>query len=158
MKRKINALSFTPKYDELEDRVRISINYDDIHNRIDFMMTRSFVIKLFPTLGEYMLNFYHLNLVVAPKTHINNNVQKIIKDTNSTSRTDGINLELYKQEDELLIEVKFSYNKETKMSIVQFHSQGSEVTSHLDENAMKQVFTIIKSVIPFFSWGISQNI
>ncbi len=158
MKRKINAISFTPKYDELEDRVRISINYDDLHNRIDFMMTRAFVIRLFPTVGDYMLEFYNLNLVVPTKTHTNNNVEKIIKDTNSTSRTDGTNLELYKQEDELLIEVKFSYNRETKMSIVQFHSKNSEVTSRLDENAMKQVFTIIKSAIPFFSWGISHNI
>jgi len=156
LKKKINAFSFTPKYDEKEDRLRISINYDDLQNRIDFMMTRSFVLKLFPTLEDYMFKFYEVAEV--PQVISQENIQKNIKEDKTTSMTDGSNLELYKQEDELLLEVQFSYVKNTKMTIVKFHSQNSEAIAQLDANSLKQIFSIIKSTIPFFSWGISHNL
>lgn len=156
MKRDIKAISFTPKYDELEDRIRLSINYDDIQNRVDFMMTRAFILKLLPTLDEYMQRFYNLDL--APVKPAQTNTKEQAQSSESTSLTDGANLELYAQGDELLIEVKLSYVKKTNISIVQFISKQSVATAQLDANAMKQVFTIIKSTIPFFSWGISQNI
>ncbi|MDB2562121.1 hypothetical protein N9X61_00805 [Sulfurimonas sp.] len=156
MKKNITALSFTPKYDELEDRIRISINYDDFNNRVDFMMTRSFVLKLFPILDDYMSKFYSLDIEVEPAAP--KNQKEMIKQDKSTSLTDGSNLELYKQEDELLREVKFSFVKETKISIIMFESNVTQATAHLDANSLKQIFTIIKSTIPFFSWGISHNL
>lgn len=159
MKRKVNALSFTPKYDELEDRIRISINYDDFENRVDFMMTRSFILKLFPVFDDFLFKFYDsdtisLDASLAPVEK----VKKMIKEDKATSVTDGSNLELYKQEDELLVEVKLSYIKDTKMSLIQFESKISEATAQLDQNSLQQIFTVIKSTIPFFSWGISQNL
>jgi hypothetical protein len=156
LKRNITALNFTPKYDELEDRIRISINYDNFDNRVDFMMTRSFVLKLFPVLDEYMLKFYEtdLNAVQMPQA----NQDLITKQDKSTSLADGSNLELYKQEDELLIEVKFSFAKKTKNSIVMFESKSTQATAQLDVASLKQIFTIIKQSIPFFSWGISHNL
>lgn len=156
MKRNITALSFTPKYDELEDRIRISINYDNFDNRVDFMMSRSFVLKLFPILDDYMLKFYamDLNTVQIPQV----NQELVTKQDKSTSLTDGSNLELYKQEDELLIEVKFSFIKKTKTSIIVFESNTTQATAQLDGYSLKQIFTIIKQSIPFFSWGISHNL
>ena len=151
----INAISFTPKYDELEDRIRISINYDDFQNRVDLMLTRSLTIKLFPVFDEYILKFYDSE--ITPLTQSKNNIKEKILKEDSTSITDNSNLELYKQEDELLIEVKFSYIKNTKQSVVKFLSKDSEVTAQLDLNSIKQIFTIIKSSIPFFTWGISHN-
>ena len=154
--KKISAISFTPKYDELEDRIRISINYDNLTNRVDFMLTRSFILKLFPVLDEYMFKFYDADLTIMSKT--SDEIKEKIKDSKETSITDGVDLELYKQEDELLLEVKFSYVKETKLTIITFVSKNTEATAQLDVNSMKQIFIIIKSTIPFFSWGISQNI
>ena len=157
MSKQITAISFTPKYDELEDRIRLSVNYDDITNRVDFMITRSFILKLFPVLEEYMLKFYASELsqqVTSP----NPPTKESIQNNEATSLTDGINLELYKQEDELLKEVKFSYDKNNNLSVIVFISKDSEATARLDEKSMEQVFTIIKSTIPFFSWGISHNL
>ncbi len=154
--KKISAISFTPKYDELEDRIRISINYDNLTNRVDFMLTRSFILKLFPVLDEYMLKFYDADSTIISKT--SDEIKEKVKDSKETSITNGIDLELYKQEDELLLEVKFSYVKETKLTIITFVSKNTEATAQLDVNSMKQIFIIIKSTIPFFSWGISQNI
>lgn len=169
MKKTIKALSFTPKYDELEDRIRISINYDDFSNRVDLMMTRSFMLKLFPVVDDYIQKFYNeelgINHPVNPKLEelrstdfVNSKPKENINETSATSVTDGSNLELYKQEDELLIEVKFSFSKETQMSIVVFETKHTQVSSTLDIRSIKQIFTIIKATTPFFSWGISHNI
>ena len=156
MKKNITALSFTPKYNELEDRIRISINYDDFDTRVDFMMTRSFVLKLFPILDEYMLKYYAMDLNTLQIQESKPGM--MIKQDKSTSQTDGSSLELYKQKDELLIEVKFSFVKKTKSTIVVFESKSTQATARLGADSLKQIFTIIKQSIPFFSWGISHNL
>ena len=156
MKKEIKAVSFTPKYDVLEDRVRISINYDDISNRVDFVMTRALVIKLFPILDEYMFKFYDESIGVhMPSPQIQENKPTV---ENQTSVTDGSDLQLYKQADELLVEVKFSFIKQTKKTNLSLISSSSVASTQLDGASMKHIFEIIKSTIPFFSWGISQNI
>lgn len=157
--KKITAISFTPKYDALEDRIRISINYDDLNNRIDFMMTRSFMLKLFPVLDEYMLKYYGIETGIQATNSVVTSDSKNDKNISvpTTSVTDGSNLELYKQQDELLLEVKFSYVKDTTSSIIQFISKNSNASARLNSADLKQVFTIIKSTIPSFSWGVSQS-
>lgn len=157
--KKITAISFTPKYDALEDRIRISINYDDLNNRIDFMMTRSFMLKLFPVLDEYMLKYYGIETGIQATNSVVTSDSKNDKNISvpTTSVTDGSNLELYKQQDELLLEVKFSYVKDTASSIIQFISKNSNASARLNSADLKQVFTIIKSTIPSFSWGVSQS-
>ena len=152
----ITALTFTPKYDALEDRVRVVINYDDTHNRVDFMMTRSFVLQLFPTLEEFMIQFYSGDVeipVITPE-----GMKEKVQTEATTNMTDSTDLELLKTSNELLLEVSFGYVAATKLSIVKFKSANVEVVSQLDEHSIKQIFSMIKSVIPFFSWGISQNI
>ena len=60
-KKTILANTFTPLYDELEDRIRIVVNYQDIQNRIDFVITRkniSHTIKLRAKIGKKVINTY----------------------------------------------------------------------------------------------------
>ena len=154
MKRQISGLSFTPKYDELEDRIRLSVNYDDYSNRVDLLITRSFILKLFPILDEYLIKYYKSDLPEV-ELSINDRVTKDQEENISVS--DGSSLELYKQEDELLLEINFSFIKENSNTLVQFVSKSSVTTAQLDEKSLKQVFSIIKTTVPFFSWGISQN-
>jgi hypothetical protein len=159
LKREVVALTFTPKYDIVEDRIRLSINYNDIKNRVDFMITRAFILKLLPYLDEYMFKFYNTELTASTNIPELKDVdEKKIPVSTSTSKTDNTNLELYKQDDELLITVNFSYIKKTKISILKFQSENSQAVAQLNGESIKQVFMIIKSTIPFFSWGISHNI
>ena len=154
MKRQISGLSCKPKYDELEDRIRLSVNYDDYSNRVDLLITRSFILKLFPILDEYLIKYYKSDL---PEVELPMN-DRVTKDQEENiSVSDGSSLELYKQEDELLLEINFSFIKENSKTLVQFVSKSSVTTAQLDEKSLKQVFSIIKTTVPFFSWGISQN-
>ena len=159
MKREVIAINFTPKYDMIEDRIRLSINYNDIQNRVDFMITRAFILKILPHIDEYMLKFYNTELdSPLPSVSKSQSLKEEIPLSASTSKTDNTNLELYKTEDELLTTVNFSYIKKTKMSVLKFYSQNYQATAQLDVESLKQVFKVIKSTIPFFSWGISHNI
>jgi hypothetical protein len=154
-KRTINATSFTPKYDEREDRIRLSINYEELQNRADFMISRAFVLKLFPVLDEYMMKFYESEVVL--QKNFKQEIRENINQGSSTAVADENNLALYKQEDELLLDVSFTYIGTNKKTQVLFHSQNTEAKVEFDGETMKQVFTVIKSALPFFSWGISHN-
>ena len=166
-KRKINAVSFTPQYDAAEDRIRLSINYEDIQNRVDFVISRAFILKLYPTLDGYMAKFYESDTALEQHhTPIREKIreekvdklEEKIDKNNETTLTDHVNLELYKQEDELLTDLNLTYIEENKQTFVKFSSLKTEAEVHLSGDGLKQVFTVLKSTIPFFSWGISQNI
>jgi hypothetical protein len=150
MKKNILAKTFTPSYDRVEDRIRVCINYQDLENRVDFMITRAFIINLIPAAEEFALK-NHSN------PYLPDVEEKSQNENNSFSKTDGVNLELFKTEDELLREINFSYNSEKKVTTVTFTSKNVVATTLLDDTLFSQVFNLIKSAIPFIEWGISHH-
>ena len=155
MIKEVVAKTFTPVYDEIEDRIRLVINYQDIQNRIDFMITRSFIINLIPSVDDFTLKHYASdytdidNMKVSINT--NNNENKAV------NRTDGVNLELLRTEEELLLEINLSYDASTKNTLLTFTSKNKKANCALDSKTIKQVFDTIKSAIPNFKWGIASN-
>ena len=151
--RTITANTFTSLYDNIEDRLRLVINYQDIENRVDFMITRAFAINLIPAAEEFIDNYYkdeiypENNLTVSSQDNTNNLV----------SKTDNVNLEFLRTTEELLLELNFSFNKETKQTVLTFKSKNILVGSTFDAQTISQTFKIIKSSIPFIGWGISHN-
>ena len=109
----IDAISFTPRYDQVEDRIRLAINYNSIENRVDFMLTRSFILRLFPTCDDFMLKHYNYDKDLEALETPKNNAQP--KQTTKpkplekqlTSKTDTTDLKLYQQNDELIMGVNF---------------------------------------------------
>ncbi|MCX6077342.1 MAG: hypothetical protein NTW78_10750 [Campylobacterales bacterium] len=149
MKRNIIANTFTPSYDELEDRLRLVINYQDMQNRVEFMITRSFVLNLIPTAEEFIeRNYMH----VEPQI-----IQQAENKNQAISKTDNVNLELLRTNEELLTEVTFSFDINTKLTIVTFNSKNSAAQANLDAVLLSQIFQIIKSSIPYIKWGISSH-
>lgn len=49
----IEAKTFTCQYDEKEDRLLLTINYEDMNSRVDFWITRAFLRKLLPHFFDY---------------------------------------------------------------------------------------------------------
>lgn len=150
MKRNITAQTFTPSYDTLEDRIRLSINYQDIGNRVDFMITRSFILNLLPTADEFMAE--HLGVINTPAPQ----TQTQTKDE-SLSQTDAVNLELLRTSDELLLEVHFSFKADTQKTLITFSSLNTAAQIDLDAFMFSQIFRVIKAAIPRIKWGIAHN-
>ena len=147
----ISANTFTPIYDQVEDRIRLVINYQDIHNRVDFMITRSFILNLVPAAEEFIDKHYSDTLLVQNSSK--KSVQE--KQSDGLSKTDGVNLELLRTNEELLLEINFAFDLNTKQTIVTFSSKNTTTKAVLDAITMQQTFNMIKSAIPCIKWGIS---
>jgi len=155
--KKIIANTFTPIYDEIEDRIRLVINYQDLNNRVDLMITRAFILNLIPATDEFIMTHFPEDGLYEETPSINT-----IKPTNfdsekNLSKTDGINLELYKTDEELLREVNFSHNIKNKITTIKFSTNKTITIANLDYNMLKQITKTIKSSLPYFKWGISSN-
>ncbi len=147
MKKNITAKTFTPIYDSIEDRLRLVINYQDIQNRVDLMITRSFILDLIPSAEEFIAKYYgELNFEA--------NTQLEIKER-STSKTDNVNLELFRTSEELLLEVNFSYDPNSKHTVLTLSSKNIVAKTELESFMLQQIIQAIKSAIPYIKWGIS---
>lgn len=155
MKKNIIANTFTPVYDELEDRLRVAVNYQDIQNRVDFMITRNFILNLIPSAEEFILKHYNAqpltqdSLTVSAESNSNEN--------EALSKTDAVNLELYRRDDELLLEVNFSFDAATKQTLLTLSSKNVTAKIALDVLMLQKIIHVIKSAIPFIKWGISRH-
>ncbi len=149
MKKNIIAKTFTPMYDEVEDRLRVVVNYQDAQNRVDFMITRNFVLNLIPSVEEFISAHYGVDDFESPMQ--SEAKQKI------TSKTDNTNLELLKMDEELLREVNFSFDKNLKQTTLTLNSKNSTAKAQLNGFMLMQIFKIIKSAIPYIRWGISHH-
>ena len=154
--KEIIANTFTPIYDELEDRIRLVINYQDMPNRVDFMITRSFIINLLPSADEFILKHYAKNEVDLNDIKIST-PKKESNNEKNLSQTDSVNLELFRTDEQLLIEVIFSYDVNTKITSLTFSSKQIRAKAVLNADMMGQVFDTIKIAIPSFAWGISTS-
>ncbi|MDD5400383.1 MAG: hypothetical protein PHQ93_04255 [Sulfurimonas sp.] len=149
MKKNITAKTFTPIYDELEDRLRLVVNYQDIYNRVDFMITRNFILNLVPTAEEFMARHYGIvDFEATPQIETNDKVM---------SKTDNVNLELLRTNDDLLLEVNFSFDINSKHTILTLSSKSTTAKADLDGFMLSQIFQVIKSAIPYIRWGISYH-
>ncbi|MEA3383712.1 MAG: hypothetical protein U9Q20_03425 [Campylobacterota bacterium] len=154
----ILANTFTPMYDNIEDRLRVVINYDDLKNRVDLMITRGFILNLIPSIDDYIFQYYEIEVEIETedKQPIQNENNKSSKNKQTISKTDNTNLNLYKQDDELLLKVDLTYLKESKQTLIVFSSKETIVKSQLDSEMFQQIIKIIKSNIPYMKWGISK--
>lgn len=150
----ISANTFTPIYDQVEDRLRLVINYQDIQSRVDFMITRSFILNLIPAAEEFIDKHYPDEILLNDTTvKTNFNVQE----NTGVSKTDNTNLELLRTQEELLLEVNFSFDINTKQTVITFSSKNVIAKAVLDSNTMQQTISVIKSSIPYIKWGFSHN-
>jgi len=142
-------------YDEQEDRLRLVLNYQDIQNRVDLMITRSFILNLIPAAEEFIAKYYADETSTENIIGVNSNNSN--EENKSVSQTDGVNLELLRTSEELLIEVNFSFDANTKQTILVFNSKNVIAKTSLDAQMMRQTFNVIKSAIPYIKWGISHH-
>jgi len=149
MKKNITATTFTPIYDELEDRLRVVINYQDIQSRVDFMITRNFILNLIPSAEEFIAKYYGaVDFEISSKIETKDKFK---------SKTDSVNLELLRTNEELLTEVSFNYDVNSKKTVVTLTSNSIVAKADLDGFMLAQIFQVIKSAIPYIKWGISYH-
>ena len=171
MKKEVIAKTFTPFYDPTEDRIKLVINYQSADKRIDFMITRAFIINFVPAFDDYLLQYYPQEALASQKELSSLKVTHAVTETyndkeshpqqkeesKTITPTDNVNMQLFTQEPELLIKIDFIYDKNSKNTTLIFSSTRSTATAALTYLMMEQLIGTIKTAIPNFSWGIAQN-
>ena len=171
MKKEVIAETFTPFYDPTEDRIKLVINYQSADKRIDFMITRAFIINFVPAFDDYLLQYYPQEALSSQKKSSSLKTAQAITETYNDKEshpqqkeeskmltaTDNVNMQLFTQEPELLIKIDFIYDKNSKNTTLIFSSTKSTATAALTYLMMEQLIGTIKTAIPNFSWGIAQN-
>lgn len=170
-KKYITATTFTPQYDQIEDRVRVTLNYNTYNTRVDFVLSRNMILQFLPILNQYIDTYYkefladekidtfedELLELTQPKVTLKQANKKLDKSTQpkQLALTDNSDLELLKKEDQLLIKIDMTYNTDTKSTTLQLHSNETLVKAILDKNSFLNIIKTIKQTIPTYKWGIS---
>lgn len=165
MKKQININTFSPIYDATEDRIRVSINYQDINNRIDMMLTRAFLLKLLPTIEEFIYKYYPNEpiedttqtspIYAEDTTQSDNGKSQVKKLPANNSYTNLEDIAFYKGVEDLLITTNVSYDKITKLTTLLFISKENHQASIVcDISMIKILMSSIKKSAPKLKWGI----
>jgi len=137
----VQAKTFTCQYVKREDRLLFTINYKDVSNRIDFWVTRSFLLKLLPYFFEYS------TIDVASKREQ--------ADMSNADSTDNSTFLLTQKQPILLDSVDFARQKDGNIKIV-FKNLEKKIycISILNEVSLMQLFELITKAAPAIDWGV----
>ena len=135
----IEAKTYTCHYIDKEDRLLLTINYQDIEKRIDFWITRAFLVKLLP---------YFFDYVTVEKEETANNTQ-------SAKHTDNSTFALTQQMPILLESIDFEALDNNGMKIVLKNLEKNiYCVAVLDKNRFKSFVELLTKTAPTFDWGI----
>ena len=161
----IVAKTITFKYNPLEDRIEVILNYNNFESRLDLMMSRKLLLR-FLALSEniFIKHGYQTNSVNINSTNEAKNVKKLdVKPTKNLrkheTKVDVASMALAKKQSLLLNKVEFMYIAKNKLLIINFFV-GNELIGKttLSISQFEQIIGALMRVIPFVDWGISPNI
>ena len=143
----IEGKSFTALYDELEDRIRLIVNYKNLNERVDLLITRRFVLKMIPSLEEFLKNFKEESVTV------NRGGAKV----NSVDYSDIL---LYKNEKDLLLtglNLTMLKNRTHAQMSLKTKDEKTEIKAVVNKKELEYFIDQIKKAIPNIQWSISAN-
>lgn len=145
----ILAKTFTPFYSEYEDRIRLVINYADYENRIDLWLTRSFLLKLLPTIEECIDQYGTGVELVQLQQQSGEKVE---------TKTDASTLSVTEKQGVLVHSVDITFKPDKQHFEIVFKTNEVNVVSVLNELLLKSLLKSIFSSMPLIQWGISSHL
>ena len=131
--------TFTCTYNAKEDRLLLTLNYQEINERVDFWVTRSFLLKLLPI-------FFDLTATAFPSQPSN---------PQSNSNTTDSSTYVLTQKSPLLLEsVDFQRLAENKHRIVFKNLETSiSAEAYLEQENLEHFVTLLLNTAPKYEWG-----
>ncbi len=139
------AKTFTCRYDPKEDRLVLTLNYQSLEERIDFWITRSFLLKLLPIFFDISTH--------AP-IFSNQDILPQASSPSSESATDTATYLLTHKNPLLLESVDFTReNNNTKITFKNLE-KAIYYEALLDNTSLDSVVKLILNNVPKYEWGI----
>lgn len=142
----IKAITFTPIYSPLEDRIRLIVNYADYVNRCDLWLTRAFLLKLIPVIEDTLDTHELEDTDVHLRTEIEQKAQ---------SKTDSATMIITEKEGELVVSVDITYRAATQEYEIVFKTDTQWAVAVLSGPLLRTLLKSIFAAIPKIDWGIS---
>ena len=140
------AKTFTCRYDPKEDRLVLTLNYQSLEERIDFWITRSFLLKLLPIFFDISTH----SPVVSSQDILS---QASLASTSETPTDTSTYLLTYKKP--LLLEsVDFSKENSNTKIIFKNLEQSIYYEALLDSSSLDSVVKLVLNNVPKYEWGI----
>lgn len=124
------------------------INYADFANRADFWITRAFLLKLLPSMEEYLYSY-----ATEPVNFLPQNSTSA-----ETSATDGSTLSVTEKEGVLLEAVDMTYIADTQLFELRLRGKSTQAVAVLNAQMMMVMLKSIFSAAPHGQWGISPQL
>ena len=132
--------TFTCRYDAKEDRLVLTLNYEDIQSRVDFWITRSFLLKLLPFFFDY-------TMTTSPKVE-----DKILADVPQITDTPLYAL-TYKSPI-LLESIDFQKIEQNLKLVFKNIEKSIYYESVMDALMMEKFVKLVLSSVPKYDWGV----
>ena len=132
--------TFTCTYNAKEDRLLLTLNYQEINERVDFWVTRSFLLKLLPI-------FFDLTATAFPS--------QPSKPQSNSNITDSSTYGLTQKSPLPLESVDFQRLAENKHRIVFKNLETSiSAEAYLEQENLEHFVTLLLNTAPKYEWGI----
>lgn len=141
------AHTFTTFYSEIEDRLRLVINYADYANRIDFWITRAFLLKLAPSWEEYTYLYGTAQAMSSSEP-----------DSSGNTQTDISTLAVTEKKGVLLEAVDMTFDISTGTFEIRLRGHDTQATAFLNEEMMMSLIKTIFNAAPHLQWGVSPSL
>lgn len=139
------AKTFTCRYDPKEDRLVLTLNYQSLEERIDFWITRSFLLKLLPIFFDFST---YTPMVTSQDTLAPTKIPT------SEAPTDTSTYLLTYKNPLLLESVDFTRdNTNTKITLKNLE-KAIYYEALLDSANLESVVKLILNNVPKYEWGI----
>lgn len=134
------AKTFTCRYDAKEDRLLLTLNYLLVEDRIDFWITRSFLLKLLPIFFDF-----------SPMNDTPDSTESLASPKESTDASTYI---LTYKEPLLLESVDFKKTEKGTMLVFKNLEKSIFCEALLNEMDMKRFMSLLLGSVPKYEWGM----
>lgn len=141
------AKTFTCSYDQKEDRIRLVLNYQEHAERVDFWITRSFLLRLLPLLSKFGSSHNEMSLI----SDNSSNDTRVNEQTSIP--TDESMMALTQKEPVLLERVDFGKN-DGVVNIVFSTPDLDKYAAALRSPEVDALADLLIRTAPTYDWGI----
>lgn len=150
------AKTFTASYSQREDRLRLTVNYKEPLERVDFWITRSMLLRLLPIMSKFGVRENEATLESGQNySSVDTPVKEIDKEElykKSSTKTDEDMFALTEKQPVLLEKVDFL--KSASGADIFFGGEGEECVAKLTSEEVDVLARLLIKSAPTYDWGI----
>ena len=165
MPKKVNAKSLSAWYDSREDRLRLAANLNEASERIDFWITRRFLLSMLSEASEYLMvpptpswqgkGTYAEKGSEPPSSEKEN--ASLTEESSRSTAPEPLHAEVKDFPVELLERLQIRQQSDGRADLI-LRSTGQTASATLRPPELRRFFQMLLQKAPTIEWGISPHL